>query len=79
MDFSALLASGETLTGAGTATVDKTTAPVLTLGAASVSGSIAQFRISGGVSNTEYKVTLVVTTSAGNTLEGEGIVQCKDL
>lgn len=79
MDFSALLASGETLTGAGTATVDKTTAPVLTLGAASVSGSIAQFRISGGVANTEYKVTLVVTTSAGNTLEGEGIVQCKDL
>ncbi len=79
MEFAALLASGETLSAVSSVTADKTTIPALTIGTPAVSGTKATFRISGGDAGTLYKVTALVTTSAGNTLEGEGNIQCEDL
>lgn len=79
MDFSALLASGETITSVVSVVKDKTTAPDLVIGAPAFSGSVAQFRLSVGKADTKYKVTVIVGTSAGNTLEGEGIVQLEDI
>lgn len=76
MDFSPLLASGETLASV----VSVTGLPVgLTIGAASYSGQVASARISGGTTGTRYKITFLVTTSAGNTVESEGVLQVKDL
>lgn len=77
MDFAALLARGETLTAVSSVVASPSG---LTLsGIAAVSGTLAQQRISGGVSGKEYKVTFIVTTTAGNTIEGDGILQVKDL
>lgn len=69
MDFVGRMEDDVTLT----AVVSVTGAPTgLTIGSASYSGTRAQFRISGGTAGTKYKLTVVVTTSDGNTLEGEG-------
>lgn len=76
-DFSPLLAAGEVLTGVTSVTV---TPDGLTLsGSAAYSGATVQQRIAGGTTGTRYVVTVVVTTSLGNTLEVEGILQVRDL
>lgn len=79
MEFAALLGSGETLSTVVSVTVDKVTTPALVTSGQVVSGSQLQFRLAGGLNGTKYKVTGVVTTSASNTLEGEGIVQLEDI
>lgn len=79
MDFSALLASGETLSTVTSVSTTLVTVPALTIGAGSVSGVLCQFRVSVGKTGNRYKVTAVVTTSAGNTLEGEGYVNVEDI
>lgn len=80
MDFSALLASGETLTAVSTVTIAPVTASPLTAsGVATVSGASAQQRLTGGLAGTKYKVTFVVTTSLSNILEGEGYLNVKDV
>lgn len=77
MDFSALLAPGESISSVTSVTA----LPAgLTLSGAPVSsGAIATQRIAGGTNAIRYVVTYVVLTSLGNTLEGEGILQVKDL
>lgn len=78
MDFSALLGKGETLTGVSAGpTIDQATTPALTIGTPTVSGQFCQMRISGGFSDTRYLVSVWCTTSAGNTIKGEGYVQCR--
>lgn len=77
MDFSANLAAGESLASVVSVTVDK--AGLTITDPPTYGGTKAQQRISGGTAETRYKVTFVVTTSAGNTLEGEGILQVMDL
>lgn len=77
MDFSALLARGETLSSVTSVAVDLTTVPALVVGAPSCSGVLAQFRISGGLQDRKYKITVYCVTSAGNTIEGEGYLQCR--
>jgi len=77
MEFLGRLAEGETLTAVTsfTAVPNIDTAPLdtpLTIGTPAASGTRAQARISAGTSGTKYKITVVVTTSASNTLEGEG-------
>jgi hypothetical protein len=78
MDFSANLIAGETIVS-----VDSVTgAPSgLTIagGIISSDGKQVQNRISGGAAGTVYKITLVVTTSLSNVLEGEGALVVKDL
>lgn len=77
MDFSALMAEGESIT-----TVDSVTAVpsgLTFVGPAVAAGTRAQQRISGGTDKVAYKVTIRVSTSGGNTLEGEGILQVRDI
>lgn len=75
MDFNANLATSETI-----ATVVSVTADVsgLTIGSPVVGTRSAQVRISGGTVDVLYKVTWVVTTSAGNTLEAEGYLRIEN-
>lgn len=77
MDFSPLLAAGETITSVTSVVASPNT---LTLsGPATFTGAFAVQRIAGGTAGTKYKVTFVVVTSMGNTLESEGFLQVKDL
>lgn len=76
LDFSANLATGELLS----TIVSLVAAPTgLTLSDQAIwtSGRGVQVRIAGGVA-ASYKITAVVTTSAGNTLEGEGVLNVSD-
>lgn len=83
MDFAALLASGETISSVSSITqsargnVQGSTS--LSIGTGSASGSNVRFRISGGTDGEDYKITVVVTTSQGNTLEGDGWLYVRDL
>lgn len=77
MEFAANLASGETLTSVSSVTASPSG---LDLSATpSVSGTKAQQRIASGTAGVQYKVTFVVVTSAGNTLEGEGYLTVRQL
>lgn len=69
MDFSANLASGETISSVTSVVADVTG---LTIGAPVAGSRSVQVRISAGTVDIMYKVTFVVVTSAGNTLEAEG-------
>lgn len=79
MEFAALLGSGETLSTVVSVLADRVTVPPLTITATAVSGTTLTFRLASGLAGTRYKVTGIVTTSGGNTIEGEGIVQLEDL
>lgn len=87
MDFSNLLATGETISSVDSVTQlewdanteDYIATTDLTLGAPSTNGTIGQVRISGGNDGETYKITFLVTTDATNTLEGEGILTVVDL
>lgn len=58
--------------------------PVLTLDVTATNLGIdatkrlAQFKVSGGTSGVRYRIAVVVTTAAGNTLEGIGYLQIDD-
>lgn len=75
-DFAANMGASESIVS-----VDSFTAAPsgLTLGSAAISGKRVQNRISGGTANTNYKITVVVTTDAGNTLEGEANLFVRDI
>lgn len=75
MDFSANLASGETIASVTSVTADISG---LTIGTPVVGTRSAQVRISGGTVDTLYKVTFVVVTSASNTLEAEGYLRIEN-
>jgi hypothetical protein len=76
MDFSPLMATGETISAVSSCTALPTG---LTISGAATSGQVATARIAAGTAGTKYKVTFVVTTSAGNTLEAEGVLQVRNL
>lgn len=77
MEFSGNMAESETITGVNSVTV--TPAGLTLSGSASFSGTQVTQRILGGVDGVLYKVTFIVTTSAGNILEGEGFLRVQDL
>lgn len=79
MDFSGVMAPGETILSVTSVTVDKVTVPALSVSGIVFSGTLAQFRLTAGQGGIRYKMTVVVVTSASNTLEGEGFVQCEDI
>jgi hypothetical protein len=72
MDFSGLMAAGEFINGCALTPAHEVTTPALVVGTPVYAGQIAQARASAGKAGTTYKITFVVTTNAGNTLEGEG-------
>ena len=87
--FEKNLGPGETLTSVAGVTqqeVDTSTTPPtlkpttdLTLGSPTFSGTLGQVRVSTCVKGKRYKLEMDVTTSNGNTLQHEGLINCKDL
>ena len=75
MEFAALLADAETLTGV---TSVLATPSGLTLSEEDFSGSQAQFRIAGGAHGQVYRLEVTVTTNQGNTLQGDGLLVVRD-
>ena len=74
-DFAGKMRTGETIS----TVVSVVAAPSgLTVGATAFSGQVAQVRLSGGTDQTEYILTCKVTTSAGNTLELDGLLWVED-
>ena len=74
MDFSSLLATGETLS-----TSDVTSSPSgLTLGSTSISSSTVLFTVASGTHGVRYRLEVTVTTSASATLVGDGILRVQD-
>jgi hypothetical protein len=79
MNFAAMLAAGETLSGVTSVSYTGDDTALVISGPAAYSGAVAQQRILGGTDGQQYKVTFVVTTTQGNILEGEGILQVRNL
>ena len=82
VDFAADLAAGETLSTATFAIsiidgLDPAVAAMLS-GAASIVGTEARQRVRNGVAGTTYVLKATVTTSAGNTKVGCGILRVED-
>lgn len=77
MEFAPNMSLGETVNAVTSVTA---TPPGLTLsGSPTFTGTRATQRILGGTNSTLYKITFIVTTSLGNTLEGEGNLRVADL
>ena len=72
MEFLSRLSPGEQLNGVTSFTASPSGVGHLTIGTPAYSGSRAQARLSAGTSGVKYKLTVVVTTTLSNTLEGEG-------
>lgn len=77
MDFSGLLGRGESLDSVISVTNDQS--GLVLDGVPTIVGNLAQQRISGGTLGVTYRVTIRVLTDQGNTLEGEGILQVRNL
>lgn len=72
-NFSANLASGETIVASPVPTVTATpTGLTISSVAPDSTGKKVQCRIASGTDGIQYKVTSTATTSLGNTLEEEG-------
>lgn len=70
MDFSPNLATNETI--ASVSSVVASPVGLTLVGPPTFNGAGAYQQISGGTSGITYKVTFLVLTTLGNTLEGEG-------
>lgn len=81
-DFSGKMRDGDSITSVGSVTQEKlglvSNSADLTLGSTAQSGQTGQVRISGGTDGEQYKIEMVVTTTDGDTLEGEGILTVRD-
>jgi hypothetical protein len=78
MVFSPNMDVGETITGINSLTC---TPAGLTIGYPEpplISGQEIQFRISGGTNKQSYKVSAIVSTSKGNTLQFDAILSVRD-
>lgn len=77
MEFAPNMGQTETITGV-TSVVAAPSGLTLS-GSATFSGTQASQRIAGGTDGVLYKVTFIVTTSGGNTLEGEGNLRVRSI
>lgn len=77
LDFAPLMVSGEIISSVGSFVATPTGLTLDT--ATNIGAKKIQKRVSGGAVNVLYKLTAVVTTSAGNILEGDGYLQVKEL
>ncbi len=75
IDFSPKLATGDTVTGVTSVT---TAQAGLTIGAPALSTPLVQVRISGGTDGILYKITALVTTANGNTLETDVFLRVEE-
>jgi hypothetical protein len=65
------LAAGVSIGSVDTLEFTPVTTPTLDLGAPTYSGNTVQVQISGGLDETVYRGRIVVTDTAGNTIEGD--------
>lgn len=83
MDFGAVLRDGGELASVISAVAinqgNVDGSAELTVGSKSYSGEIAQVWLSGGTDLEDYQITIKVTTVAGETLEGDGMLQVREL
>lgn len=80
MDFTPLLSEGIVLASVvSVAQAHDADADPLVINAPTFVGPHATTRVSGGESGNKYKLTFLVTDSAGNTLESEGYLQVVNL
>lgn len=82
-DFTELLDSSETISSIVSITQENlgkvTSSEDLTLTSPAITSKMAQIRISGGTHKENYRITAIITTSAANTLELEGILRVRNL
>ena len=84
MDFSNLLATAETIEAsspAPVATQERVGGGVttdLSIGVPAISGQNVTVTIAGGIDGRKYRVNILITTSAGQILEGDGILSVRD-
>jgi hypothetical protein len=78
IDFTPLLATGDTVSAIASTTVSPVTVPPLSVAAGSVATPKTQHRISAGLDGTLYKITEVVTTADGDTLETDVRLRVED-
>ncbi len=83
IDFSALLASGESIKSSGPAPVVTSqfaggATTDLTIGTPAVVGNTVEFTIAGGTDCERYRIECLITTSSGQILEGDGILKVRD-
>lgn len=82
MDFSLMLKSDETITSVisvaqeNMGNVDGSSD--LTIGANSFDGAIVQVQIAGGTDQEDYKITVQVSTTVHDVVEGEGTLRVRD-
>lgn len=77
LNFRALLAPGDAVDTVTALTAEP--AAELTLGTPAVASPRVKVRIADGVAGRQYKVTCVVVTTGGDTLEAEGDLEVIDL
>ncbi len=75
IDFTPKLVTGDTISSV---TSVATAQAGLTIGAPLLSSPKVQVRISGGTDGTLYKITAIVVTSNGNTLETDVFLRVED-
>lgn len=79
MDFDALMVTDETIvTRTITSAKIDGAATNLTISDDAISGHTVTFWIAGGTHRVHYRITVRVTTSAGQQLEGDGILVVSD-
>lgn len=76
MKFDAKMASADSITGVVSFTYTPT--GTISVAAPSFAGKSVFARVSGGATGEKYKFTGVVSTSAGDQLEGEGYLELFD-
>lgn len=74
-DFAPLLASGETLSGSPTVSVET---GLTKSGAAAIDGATVEQRITGGTAGTDYVVECECATSGSNTFVITGTIKVRD-
>lgn len=80
MDFRKVQPAGVTV--ASVVSVDQSTVTgtgTVAIGSTAYSGTLAQVWISGGTDDEDYKITITITNSRGETVEGDGLLQVRDL
>ena len=80
MEFSALLASGETITGITSVASEEINggASDLTITGAAVNGTKVEMFIEGGTSGITYRIEVTITTNGSQILQGDGILYVSD-
>lgn len=76
MDFSDALVAGDSLTG--TPTVVATPATGITIDQKTLSGTIAQCRVTGGTDGVDYLVRFTCDAAGGEKVEAEGKLKVRN-